>query len=146
MPTLTHQPTSSQPCAAGSSQEIVVAWEISPEAIRACPLAGVVALNGQASRIRQARLEWHISGESADAKLLLDLSGERREISLASSRLISRDDQNAQMRHVDVPGLLTLSIRRCDERVAYARTSLLQSALALPGGVYDIPTQLPFPS
>ncbi|MBY0312242.1 MAG: hypothetical protein K2W85_09240 [Phycisphaerales bacterium] len=133
---------------------LAIAWEIRARSLLVSP--GAKVLNGHAKRLRTARLRIRIelSGMDstglqgtclvhADLDAALDRS-ERDQIELTPSHVgqWSLDVPTGRVL-VQVPGVLD-AVVECDasghaERAVYARTPLLQSALGLPGGVYDAP-------
>ena len=124
------------PCAAA----LAICWTISPTALLASP--GAAILNGQAAKLRACALVVHVDHAVARAELAVELTtGERTVIPLAAPAPIERATDDI-IESIEAPGLIALTLRTEGDAPAilYARTPLLEHALALPGGVYDAPT------
>ncbi len=121
---------------------LTIRWEISPRALLASPPAAAL-LNGQAPRLVAAALLWHITSTTARAELALELTdSSRHSIPLTDALPITTIRlSDADLIHIEVPNALHITLRHTDApAILFARTSLLASPLALPGGVYDAPT------
>ena len=119
---------------------LAIRWEIAATALLASAPAAAL-LNGEAPRLVSAALIVHIRSGAARAELALTLTrNEQHTIPLTAliPATIARDADDI---HIDAGDALHLSLRTGtgDPAILYARTSLLGSALALPGGVYDAP-------
>ena len=144
-----HLRTSISPAvAAPACQEVVaVTWEIARSAVQSVR-PDLVAANASVAPVV---LEWRVqrcaSGRIEGEARLIDPHSGRRHVlvSTRSSAFRARPGplwiEDDSMLHVDLPGLLTVSIRRREGRdeLLYARTSVL-SQLGLPGGRYEPPT------
>lgn len=134
--------------------KLVIAWEISARSLLVSP--GAKVLNGHAKRLRSARLLIRIDlsrrnptdslgtcALQAHLDAVLD-RGEQDQIALTSPHVGQWSlDANTGRVIIDVPGVLD-AVVECHasgrtDRLIYARTPLLNSALGLPGGVYDAP-------
>ncbi len=123
---------------------LAIRWEISPTALLGSATA-VALLNGEAPRLVAAALLWHIRGTTARAELALTLTrNERHNIPLAGPLPITNTITSGDI-HIYAANTLHLSLRQGegDPVILYARTSLLATTLALPGGVYDAPAIVP---
>lgn len=82
-------------------------------------------------------LEWRI-GEASASALWRPEEGE--PVTMASAAAVARVVDERGMEHVDVPGLLALTMRRTPDgaRVIYARSTLL-GVLGVRGGRVDHP-------
>ncbi len=126
---------------------VAVTWELARSAVRSVRPDLVAANASVAPVVLEWRVRRRASGRIEGEARLLDPHTDRRYL-LASTRpsafrarpepLWIEDDS---MLHVDLPGLLMVSIRRREGRdeLLYARTSVL-SQLGLPGGRYEPPT------
>jgi len=87
-------------------------------------------------------LEWTIEGDSASARLKLEIGEDDVAIPLvvdaAVERVVDAGDAGG-LEHLIVDDRLVICRREGDGRLLYARTALLNGALGLPGGVFDGP-------
>ena len=133
-----------------------VVWTISPDALR---MYAPAMLNGHAAQVSEATLtiefdgsgvgEWGGWGGIPRATLRLCYgSGERAEHALPlplNAQVSIMRDEAVGFEHVEISGVLSMSLRLCDGGVpgalVYAHSPLL-GAIGLPGGVYDVPRLL----
>lgn len=131
---------------------VAVTWEIARSAVQSVR-PDLTAANASVGPII---LEWRVhrdeSGRIEGEASLIDPHLDSRCVLVATRSLLIRAQpgplwiEDGSMLHVDLPGLLMLSIRRHRGRdeLLYARTSLL-SQLGLPGGRYQPPTLVASP-
>ena len=134
--------------AAPDCREVVaVTWEIARSAVRSIRPDLVAANTSVAPIVLEWRVQRRASGRIEGEARLVDPHLNRSHVlaSTRSSAFLDRPGplwiEDDSMLHVDLPGLLMLSIRRRPGRdeLLYARTSVL-SQLGLPGGRYEPPT------
>ncbi len=127
------------------ARAVVIGWEISPCAVRRASLPAIAAMNGQAEKISRAVLEWTIEGDSASARLKLEIGEDDVAIPLVVDAAVERVvdaggvGDAGGLEHLIVDDRLVICRREGDGRLLYARTALLNGALGLPGGVFDGP-------
>lgn len=120
---------------------LAIRWEIAATALLASAPAAAL-LNGEAPRLLSAALIVHIRSGAARAELALTLTRNEQHVIPLSGLIPATITHDANHIHIDAGDALHLTVRvdADDPVIRYARTSLLGSALALPGGVYDAPS------
>lgn len=119
-----------------------IRWFISPDALR---MYAPAMLNGHAALVSAAELVITLLAPAGEARAALNLrygQAERaeHELPLPESRMVITRDETGSMEHIEIAGVLSLTLRRGDgpPRLLYASSPLL-AAIGLPGGVYDVP-------
>lgn len=122
-----------------------VRWFISPDALR---MYAPAMLNGHAAQVSAAELVIWMPPGAGRVRASLNLrygASERaeHELPLPESRIAVTRDETGAMEHIEIAGVLNLTLRRGDgsPRLIYASSPLL-AAIGLPGGVYDVPELL----
>ena len=121
-----------------------VRWAISPDALR---MYAPAMLNGHAAQVSEAELIIDLASASPRALLRLRYgANDRAEHSLPlpqAARLFATMDETGTMESIEVPGVVSLTLRRGHDspKLIYAHSPLL-AAIGLPGGVYDVPELL----
>ena len=132
----------SRPAPNAPAPALAIAWAISPRALVAAPAAAAL-LNGHAARLVACVLVWTIDDETASAWLELTVAGGERDglVLVERGAVVRVEDAGAGLVHIDVPGLLRATLRPGPDgvEILFARTTLLNARLGLPGGVYDRP-------
>ena len=122
---------------------LCVRWEISARALVAAP-ASVALLNGHASKLERAGLEWRMSlaegRVTATCVLVLEMRGGETDTLILLDGVQVGTQIEGGYEHLDVPGRLAVTLRSSDRKLVLAVTTVLNGALGLPGGVYEAPT------
>lgn len=118
---------------------MAIRWEIGARALLVS--RGAAMLNGHAAKLRACALVIEVEGAAASAWLEVGLTdGVRERVELASRVPVSRVVEDG-LEFMEAAGVVEAVIR--DDAMLYARTSVLERALGLPGGVYDAPVISP---
>ncbi len=120
-------------------------WDISPSALLASP--GAAMLNGHAAKLKSAALSIRVEQPAnfttplVHATLVCELTDHTTDrLPMTPPHGVPcriTTDAATSLTLIDAEHTLSLTLR--DKTILYARTPLLTTKLALPGGVYDVP-------
>lgn len=125
-----------------ASALVCIRWKLSPRAVAATS-ASAALLNGHAAQLRGAALEWRLALTSSDVRgscsLVLTLRDGTTDTLPILENVPVTVSTTPGYQHLDAPGRLAITLRASTRTLIFARTTVLQNPLGLPGGVYESP-------